>query len=161
MSVITSPAFWVPVTIRLPGDDGKVETIACRGRFKRLKKAERQQLDRRVRNNPMLPAHRESLRKALADDAIKMTAYERAEVEADIACDHISDLEILQTVLVDWEFKDLQGETIPFTPANLVLYADEVDGLEAAFVSAYYEARRKAANAGEQEKNSGKQSATT
>ena len=42
------PAFWAPVTIRLPGDDGELEIIECRGRFKRLKKSERIDLDRRA-----------------------------------------------------------------------------------------------------------------
>lgn len=161
MSVITSPAFWAPVTIRLPGDDGALEIIQCRGRFKRLKKSERIDLDRRVRCNSMTPDTRELLRKALAENVMPITDRERREIEADIAAEFISDLDVLKLVLVDWDFKTKQGEFIPFTPANLEQYSEEIDGFDAAFVSGYFDAMRKASQPGEVEKNSGRQSSTT
>ncbi len=159
--VLASVAFWAPVEIHVPGDNGQVETITTRGRYKRLKKSERIDLHRRIRCNTMLPNHRELLRKGLEEKTLPLNDHERAEIEADVATKFISEAEILSCVLVDWELRDHKGEAIPYTPANLAEQSEAVDGLEAAFVRAYLKSLSAADQAGQIEKNSGKQSATT
>ena len=100
----------------------------------------------------MTPDKRELLRQALAENVIPITDRERREIEAEIAAEFISDLDVLKLVLVDWDFKTKQGEFIPFTPANLEQYSEEIDGFDAAFVSGYFDAMRKASQPGEVEK---------
>ena len=159
--VFASPAFWAPVTLNLPGDDGKPVTLKFRARYRRLKTSERRLLDRRARNNSLDMDKRQALRGALDNNIIELTAREREEIEADLACTYLADAEVLRLVLVDWDVKSASGEFVAYSPAQLEQACEELDGLEAALVVGYFAARRVAESAQELEKNSDGPSATS
>lgn len=159
--VLASVAFWAPVTINLPGDNGQLETLHFKGRFRRLKSSERKDLERRVRAFSMTPDKRQLLRKALDESLLPMTPREREEIEADLAAEPITDADVLKLVLGDWEVKTRKGESVPYSLSTLAELSEELDGFEAGFVRAYFAARRAAENPEEQEKNSAPQSAAT
>ena len=92
--VLASVAFWAPVTINLPGDNGQLETLHFKGRFRRLKSSERKDLERRVRAFSMTPDKRQLLRKALDENLLPMTPREREEIEADLAAEPITDADV-------------------------------------------------------------------
>lgn len=152
--VLASVAFWAPITYRLIGDDGKPEVVEGRARYKRLKTSERRALDRRLRAGRLTPDVRAGIRAKLDDGASTYTARERAEVEADLAADPITDEEFVAQVLVDWELYDKTGAPIHYTPAALAALCEDWDGFEAALVRGYFDAQAAALNPQETEKNS-------
>ncbi|MDF1486698.1 hypothetical protein PY257_16210 [Ramlibacter sp. H39-3-26] len=152
--VLASVAFWAPVTYRLIGDDGKPEVIEGRARYKRLKTSERKALDRSIRANNLMPDVRAAIRKRLDADDCNFTAKERAEVQADLAAEPITDEQFLQAVLVDWDFKDKTGAAIAYTPAAKAELCEDWDGFEAALVRGYTDAQEAVLKPQETEKNS-------
>lgn len=158
--VLASVAFWAPVIYRLIGDNGQPETIEGRARYQRLKTSERKALDRRIRANRLVPDVRAGIRKQLDAPDCNFTARERAEVEADLAAEPITDEQFLDAVLVDWELRDKTGNTIAFTPATRRELFEDWDGLEAALVRGYIAAQEVALKPQEQEKNSAAPSGT-
>ena len=159
--VLASVAFWAPVAFRLAGDDGKPETIKGRARFKRLKTSDRKALDRRVRANRLLPDVRAGIRKQLDAPDSSFSARERAEVEADLAAEPITDEQFLSELLVDWDFVDKAGHQLPpYTPAMRAQICEDWDGFEAALVRGYTDALKAALQPLETEKNSGAPSGT-
>jgi len=154
--VLASIAFWAPVVLTYPGDDGAPAELKFRGRYKRLSKSVREALDMRSIANNIVPEARKVLEERVRDP--KTRAKEKAHIEAQLAAEPISDGEYLDAVLVDWDLKDKDGMLIPFTPANRAEQIEALDGLEAALVWGYVNARRAAEQAAETAKNSGKPS---
>lgn len=152
--VLASVAFWFPFTYRLIGDDGKPEEVKGRARFKRLKKSERQALDRRIYANSLTPEIRKTLREQLAAQDCPFNKRERAEVEAGLAAETLTDAELLTELLVDWELKDRQGTPILYSPAAVAEACEEWDGLESDIVRGYNAARAAAFDPKAVEKNS-------
>ena len=88
------------------GDDGKPEEVKGRARFKRLKKSERQALDRRIHANSLTPEIRKTLREQLAAQDCPFNKRERAEVEAGLAAETLTDAELLTEhtrIAEEWE----------------------------------------------------------
>jgi hypothetical protein len=153
--VLASVAFWAPVTFSLPGDDGQLEVIKGRARYKRLKTSERKALDRRIRAARRTPDIRKAMEQRLAESADHYTEAERKEIRADLDAEPITDTEFLAEVLVDWDFRDKVGTPIPpYSPAQRAELCEDWDGFEAALVRGHMDAQEKAANHKELEKNS-------
>lgn len=159
--VLASAAFWAPGTYSLMGDDGALETVNFRARFRRLKTSERRAMDSRLRANGLAPEVRVALRERLADPKAGYAAAERKALQADVEAEPISDGEFLRELLVDWDLKDKQGNPVTFSLAAMSEVCEDWDGFEAALVRAYMKARDAALNPKEVEKNSGEPSATT
>jgi len=161
MSVILAAlAFWAPVTYRLVGNDGQPETVQGRARYRRLKTSERRALDRRIRASRLTPDVRAGIRKQLADEPARYSARERAEIEADLDADPITDAEFLAATLTDWDLRDTAGQPIQYSPDMLAQVCEEWDGLEAALVRGYTDAQQAALDAQAIEKNSAAPSGT-
>jgi len=158
--VLASVAFWATVDYRIVGDDGAPEAVPCRARFRRLKTSERRALDRRIRANTLSPDVRAAILEKLSAADAPYTARERAEIEADLAAEPITDAEFLDAVLVDWELRDRNGEPIVYSKSARAEVCEEWDGFEAALVRAYGEAIKRFDSAREQEKNSAAPSGT-
>ena len=156
--VLASVAFWAPVTYRLLGDDGQPETVQGRARYKRLKTTERKELDRRLAAGRMDERARERLKAQL--QLSHLTADDREEIKAQLEATPADDKDFLDAVLVDWELTDLTRNRIPYTPVTREEVVEEWDGIEAALVTAYFDAGRKARQATEIAKNSEAPSAT-
>ena len=156
--ILASVAFWAPVTYRLLGDDGQPETVQGRARYKRLKTTERKELDRRLAAGRMDERARERLKAQL--QLSHLTADDREEIKAQLDATPADDKDFLDAVLVDWELTDLTRNRIPYTPVTREEVVEEWDGIEAALVTAYFDAGRKAREAVEIAKNSGAPSAT-
>lgn len=141
--VLASVAFWAPCELTLPGDDGKPEIVKFRARFKRLKRSERVELERRMHASRM--EYEAALRgeKAPASDAKP-----------------IMDAEVLSLVLQDLDLTDKAGKQVMYTPAVSQELAEDWDGFEAAIVGAFFKALRMQADPHEAAKNSVPQSAT-
>lgn len=70
----------------------------------------------------------------------RLKTSETREMFAKIGERKLSDAQVLEQVLVDWDdFKDAQGEAVPFTRDNLAEAVEEVNGLEAAMARAFFE----------------------
>ena len=156
--VLASAAFWATVNYKLVGDEGEPACVNFRARFKRLKTTERKDLDRRLAAGRMDERGRERLKAQL--QLSHLTADDREEIEAQLKADPANDKDFLDAVLVDWELTDLTHNRIPYTPANREEVVEEWDGIEAALVTAYFDAGRKARQAAEIAKNSAAPSAT-
>ncbi len=134
--VLASVAFWAPVVLALPGDDGKPETVDFRARYKRLKKSERVELDACL----------------MASRVHHEAGLRGQEVPAGLA-EPITDREVLQMVLVDWDLKDKQGQAVPYTSQMLDELGEDWDGFEAALVVGYFAARQRQADPEARAKN--------
>lgn len=153
--VLASAAFWAPVTYRLIGDAGQPETIKGRARYRRLKTSERRALDRRIRANRLTPDLRASIQRQMDAPDSAFTARERTEIAADLAAEPITDEQFLAEVLVDWDFKDQSGQSLPpYTIATRAEVCEDWDGFEAALVRGYTDAQAAALSPKETEKNS-------
>lgn len=159
--VLASVAFWAAVNFKLAGDDGTVETVKFRARFKRLPTKQREAVDQRLDANTLRDDVRELLEKRLEDPKAKLSKRQRARIAALLDAEPIDNDELLSMLLVDWDLRDKRGESIPFTEANLAECCAEWDGLEEALVIAFREARNIVASADAVEKNSDAPSATT
>lgn len=158
--VLASVAFWAPVTYRLIGDDGQPELIQCRARYQRLKTSERKALDRRIRASRLTPDLRAGIRKQLDAPDCNFTARERAEIEADLAAEPITDAQFLAALLVDWDLRDKTGQAITYTPAMKEQLCEDWDGFEAALVRGYMDAQAALLDPKAVEKNSAEPPAT-
>lgn len=156
--VLASIAFWAPVTLVYPGDEGEPAELKFRARYRRLPRSEREALDMRSIANTITPEARKVLQERASDP--KTHAKEKTLMEAQLAAETITDAEYLDIVLVDWDLKDKDGTPIPFTPANRAEQAEALDGLESALLWGYVNARRTAEQAGNAAKNYGKPSGT-
>jgi hypothetical protein len=156
--VLASAAFWAPVTYKLVGDDGEPTIVNFRARYKRLKTTERKELDRRLAAGRMDERGRERLKAQL--QLSHLTADDREEIKAQLDSAPANDKDFLDAVLVDWELTDLTRNRIPYTLATREEVVEEWDGIEAALVTAYFDAGRKARQATEIAKNSEAPSAT-
>ena len=157
--LLASVAFWAPVTLALVGDDHQAEVIKFRARFKRLKKSERKALDMRVDAGRLTEATRKECQERIADP---MTLpADRVDLQAQLLAKPISDVEFLNEVLVDWDWKDRNGAVIHYSLAERADLEEELDGLELALIKAYFCARREAMAPEAIAKNSAPQPATT
>ena len=156
--VLASAAFWAPVSYKLVGDDGEPSIVSFRARYKRLKTTERKELDRRLAAGRMDERARERLKAQL--QLSHLTADDREEIKAQLEATPADDKDFLDAVLVDWELTDLTRNRIPYTLATRAEVVEEWDGIEAALVTAYFDAGRKARQATEIAKNSEAPSAT-
>jgi len=90
----------------------------------------------------------------------RLKTSERKKLDEDLREQRITDREFLDRLLVDWDLKDKQGNAIAYTPQTREALVEEWDGLEAAMVTAYFEAGRAVHSALETEKNSVEPSGT-
>ena len=141
--VITkNPAYWAPGHCIVPDQPGQPLVFKFKARFKRLNEEERKALDQRIH------AGREYVR-----------ALSRALLENQPAppqpTDQITDKEVLDLVLVDWDgFKNDDGSVAIYTPAARAQVVFDNPGLEGAFVRAYLESRDVSQDLAAAEKNS-------
>ena len=70
----------------------------------------------------------------------------------------LTDAQVLELLLIDWDLKDKTGQLIPFTSAKLAEMVEDWDGLEQALVQAWFD--NNSANGKAQEKNSEAPSST-
>ena len=160
MSVIlASVAFWTAVTFARVGDDGQPEVLKFRARYKRLKKSERVALDNSVAAWGLTAEIREAIQKQIDNPATH--ASQREQLQARLAAKAMTDAELLNDLLVDWELKDHQGQIVAYTPATRAEQEELLDGFEGSLVKAYFDAINKPLTAEDVEKNSEAQSVTT
>ena len=157
--ILASIAFWAPVTFACVGDDGKPEVLKFRARYKRLKKSEREALDHSVAAYHLTEASRNELQKRIDDP--KTSAQQRKYWQDRLAAKTLSDAEVLNDLLVDWELKDHLGQFVAYTPATRDQLSEDFDGFEGSLVTAYFDAVKKPLTVEDVEKNSEAQSATT
>lgn len=70
----------------------------------------------------------------------RLKASERKPLADRLLAGTITDAEVLDQVLIDWELKDSTGKLVPFTPTNRTEAFEEWAGLEAQFVRTYFDA---------------------
>lgn len=140
--VLASVAFWAHCELMLPGDDGKPEVVKYRARFKRLKRTERVELERRMHAS-----------------RIAFDAALRGEEAPASGAQPITDAQVLTLVLVDLDLKDKTGTRVMYTPTAVAELSEEWDGFEAATVMGYFNALKLQASPQEAAKNSAPQSA--
>ena len=153
--VLASVAFWAPVVFSLAGDDGVVEQVKFRARYKRLSKTERHALDLRLMAAARPETMTEAMRKRMEDPATK--EKERKDLKAKLDAEPATDQDYLDALLVDWELKGKDGERIDYTPTIRAELIDAWDGLEEALVLGHVNAMHATREA---VKNSGAPSAT-
>lgn len=157
--ILSAVGFWAPITFARVGDDHKPEIVKFRARFKHLKKSERRALDRRLNVRALTAPVREELQ-ARIDQGV-VTGSEKEELQLLLSAVPITDAELLNDLLVDWDLKDREGGFIPYTLAVREEQEEALDGLEAAIVTGYFEARREAVSPEAIAKNSEAPSATS
>lgn len=146
--ITTNPAYWADAFFVLPDQPGRPIVFDFRLRFRRLKTAESEELDRRIRIDS--ERHREQLR-ALVEGAT-VPDYTPA----------LSNKELLAAVLVDWEgFADAEGAPVMYTAAACAQLCEDYPGIEAAMARAWMESRSPAQEREAAAKNSGAPSSTT
>lgn len=150
MSVVIAraPAFWAPGHFILPDQPGKPLVFKFKLRFRRLKDKERKDLDRRIQ------ATRDSVNAAVR---AAMAGMPRPDVTP-----AITDKEVLDVVLVDWDgFPNDDGSIAIYTEAARAQVVEDYPGIESAMVLAYLESRDPSQDLKEVEKNSEALPATT
>lgn len=157
--ILASVAFWAPVTFARVGDDGQPEVLKFRARYKRLKKSERVALEHSVAAWGMTTEVRDSIQKLIDNPATD--ARQREFWQARLAAKTMTDAELLNDLLVDWELTDHNGQFVAYTPATRAEQEELLDGLEGSLVKAYFDAINKPVTAEDVEKNSEAQSVTT
>ncbi|WP_087864670.1 hypothetical protein [Comamonas thiooxydans] len=150
--ILASVAFWTSVTFARVGDDDKPEVLKFRARFKRLKKSERVALNHRVAAMGMTAEVRQSIQKLIDDPATD--AHQRDFWKARLDAKTMTDAELLNEVLVDWELRDSKDQFVAYTPAARAELEEDLDGIETSLVKAYFDAVNKPVTAEEVEKNS-------
>ena len=153
--VLASVAFWAPVVLSLAGDDGVVEQVKFRARYKRLSKTERRALDLRLMASNLTQSMREAMQKRMDDPSTR--EKERKELKAQLDAEPATDQDYLDELLVDWDLKGKDGERIDYTPTIRAELIDAWDGLEEALVLGHVNAMHATREA---VKNSGAPSAT-
>lgn len=144
MTVVLAPvAFWAPCILSLPGDDGQPVVVNYRARFKRLKRTERVELERRMHAS-----------------RITYEAALRGETAPAADVPPITDAEIITMLMVDLDLTDKTGIRVIYTPSVVAELSEEWDGFEAATVMGYFNALKLQADPQMTAKNSGPQSAT-
>ncbi len=157
--ILSSVAFWAPITFARVGDDQKPEILKFRARFKHLKKSERRALDRRLNVRALTAPVREELQARIDQEVVK--GSEKEELQLLLSAVPITDAELLNDLLVDWDLKDREGKFIPYTIAVREEQEEALDGLEAAIVTGYFAAKREAVSPEAIAKNSEAPSATS
>ena len=143
-----NPAYWAEGFFVIPDQPGRPIVIDFRLRFKRLKKAEADELDRRIRINS--EHHQAQLRAIVENRPVPQFVPE------------ITDKEVLDAVLVDWEgFNAEDGTAAMYTDATRTQLCDDYPGMEAAMVRAWLESRQPAQQREAAAKNSEALPATT
>lgn len=141
--VLASVAFWAPCVLTLPGDDGRLEVVNYRARYKRLKRTERVELERRMHAS-----------------RIVFEAALRGEEAPASGVQPMTDAQVLTMVLVDLDLKDKTGKQVMYTESAIAELSEEWDGFEAATVMGYFNALKLQADPQANAKNSEPQSAT-
>ena len=157
--ILPSVGFWTAATFTRVGDDGKPEVLKFRARFKRIKKSERVALDHRVAALGLTAEMRQSLQKLIDDPATD--AHQRDYWKDRLAAKTMTDAELLDDMLIDWDLHDHQGEFVPYTAATRKELEEDLDGLEGCLVNTYFDAVKQSVKPKEVEKNSEAQSVTT
>lgn len=133
MAIKLAPAVFLSVAkITILDEAGEPITIACKGRFKRLPKSQREELDKRVNKRVW---------GALAEDRQSPFMKEQLAGPLKRIKPIAGDSDLLDQVLVGWHLKDLDGNDIEYSEATRAECFDQLDGLEAALVNAYYAGR--------------------
>lgn len=146
---LAKPTFRAPGALRLAGADG--EKIEFVGEFARIDAQEREKQNARLRKTYLLARYGSDLPAALP--APEAAEYARKDLHT---VEPITDSQLLADLLKGWEIRDIDGNPVPFTPENRAAVFREYDGLEGAFVTAYFDALALQ----QPEKNSGKPSGT-
>lgn len=157
--ILASIGFWTAVTFARVGDDGKPEVLKFRARFKRIKKSERVALDHRVAALGLTAEVRQSIQKMIDDPATD--SHQRKFWTDRLAAKTMTDAELLNNVMIDWDLHDHIGAFVPYTAATRMELEEDLDGLEGCLVKTYFDAINQSVTAKEVEKNSEAQSATT
>lgn len=140
--VLASCAFWAAASYVLVGDDAKPEVVKFRCRFKRLTRTAMRELNARIAaTGDIARAERGqiTLTPQALDDCKKLA---------------ITDKEVLDTLLIDWDLKTKTGEALVYSEQVRAEVVEEWDGIEQAMVSAYFNAIAETAKAATAEKNS-------
>ena len=117
----------------VPGEDGNPLAFPFAARFKRLGKKEREAMDKRL-NKRVFEAVAEGSRTPFMVEQLKSLKNVKPMG---------TDADFLDLMLVGWEFNDADGNPIEFNKANVAEVFEALDGLEAAFVRAYFDTVRK------------------
>lgn len=136
-----TPAYWTDGFFVLPDQPGRPIVVEFRLRFQRLKRAQMQELERRIRITS--ERHQAQLRAIVAGEPAP-------EVQPEI-----TDQELLAQVLVDWEgFTDGEGKAVMLTEQARQQLCEDYPGMEGAMVRAWLESRQPAQQREEAAKNS-------
>lgn len=148
--VITKkPAYWAPGHFIAPDEPGQPLVFKFKARFKRLNEEQRKELDQRINSG------REWMR------SVSRALLENQPTPPQPA-DQITDKELLDLVMVDWDgFKNDDGTVAIYTPAARNQVAFDNPGLEGAMVRAYLDSRDASQDLAAAEKNSEALPATT
>lgn len=157
--VLASIGFWAPVTFARVGDDCKPEVLKFRARFKRLKKTERQELERRLAVGARSAEMREAIQARMEDPKTK--EKDRDTLRASLEAEPMDDEEFLNAMVIDWDLKDRDGNFIAYTIKERQELEEDLDGLETAIVQAYFNARKEALAPEAIAKNSGARRGTS
>lgn len=150
MSVVLTktPAYWADAFFVLPDQPGRPMVIEFRLRFKRLRKTESEELNRRIRINS--DRHQAQLRAMIDGKPVPELQIE------------VTDAQVLDAVLVDWEgFTAEDGTAAMYTVAARNQLCEDYPGIEAAMVRAWLESRHPDQQRAATEKNSEPPAATT
>jgi hypothetical protein len=143
-----NPFFWATVKMSLVGDMGKRVEGAFKAKFRRLSQQQYEALLERLRLPVQPPARPGD--SAEGDGPIAAGGADASEVEPQAQQWRITDKEVLDMVLLDWDdLVDEDDQKIPYTPDNL----ERLEGVlsaRASLVQAFFDAHVKAP-----EKNSG------
>ncbi len=159
MSIILSVGFWAPITHACPGDDFKPVLLNLRVRYKRLKKTERLDLDRRLAAGVLTADTREKLQAHI--DAPDTPDRVRADLRLKLGAQPMDDEEFLNLMILDWDLKGPDGKPIVYTRQERADQEEKWDGLETAMVNGYFKAVKESVTPEAIAKNSGAQSATS
>lgn len=143
---LAKPTFRAPGALRLAGGE-KIQFV---GIFRRLSKTEREEQAKRLR---LTYFHARFGRDYASYPPEEAAEYARRELSV---VEPITDAQLLDGILVDWELHDIEGQPIECTPENRTAVFEAYDELDSAFVIAYFDEM----NRQKPEKNSGEPSST-
>lgn len=159
MSIILSVGFWATITHACPGDDFTPVLLNLRVRYRRLKKTERLDMDRRLSAGVLTAETRKMLQARI--DAPDTPEKVRAELRLKLEAKPMDDEEFLNLMILDWDLKGHDGKPIIYTPKERAEQEEKWDGLEEAMAAGYFKALKESVTPEAIAKNSAAQSATS
>lgn len=159
MSITLSVGFWATITHACPGDDFTPVLLNLRVRYKRLKKTERLDLERRLSASVLTADAREKMQARI--DASDTPVKVRENLRLQLVAEPIDDEEFMNLVVLDWDLKGSDGKPIVYTRQERAEQEEKWDGLETAIVQGYFKAVKESVTPEAIAKNSVAQSATS